>query len=132
MLNWLASSLLTRAAHAQGTAVALEDAAAFEVLFSNLEDAGLVKERLGLFERVRLPRGAMTQIVSNAGHGRHAVPEVAKEVRRFYQGPLPPPDAQAYSKPFRDLFFGYDVFEEARKALEGDARGCSQFSGAVL
>jgi salicylate hydroxylase len=109
--------ILTDAAHAQGTAVALEDSAAFEILFRDLEDPALVEERLRVFEKVRLPRGALTQILSNAGMGRHAVPEVEEEIRKFYQGPLPPPDALPYSAPFRDLFFTYNIFEEARKAL---------------
>jgi salicylate hydroxylase len=108
---------LTDTAHAQGTAVALEDSAAFEILFSDLANPNLVEERLCLFEKVRLPRGALTQILSNAGPGRHALPDVKEEIRKFYKGPLPPPDALPMSAPFRDLFFGYDVFEETRKAL---------------
>ena len=77
-----------------------------------------MEERLQIFEKLRLARGAFIQIVSNAGPGRHAMPEVEKEIRRFYDGPLPPPGAMPYSKPFRDLFFGYNVFEEAKRGLK--------------
>ena len=97
--------------------MALEDAAAFEALFSDREDSDLVEERLPVFEKFRLARGPLTQIVSNAGPGRHALPEIEEEIQKFYQGPLPPPDALPYSKPFRDLFFSYDVFKETRRAL---------------
>lgn len=112
------SLILTAAAHAQGTAVALEVSAAFEILFSDRKDPHLFEERLGLFEKVRLPRGALTQTAFNAGPRRHAVSEVEAEVRKFYQGRLPLSDALPFSAPFRDLFVGYDGFEEARKALD--------------
>ena len=103
--------------HAQGGCMALEDAAALEVLMADMNTChDSVERRLQLFQEVRLPRCATTQIVSNAMFYSHRLDQ-QDLVRKYYQGPLPPLDAQGFSKPFHDFFYAYDVFEECDLAM---------------
>lgn len=93
----------------------LEDAAALEVLMANLTSADDIPKRLRLFQQVRLPRDATTQLLSNMRFYSSTDLEVA--VREFYKGPLPPADAEAWSQPLRDFFYPYDVYKESEKAM---------------
>ena len=102
--------------HAQGGCLSIEDAAALGILMSDLGQGGSVEGRLELFQAVRLPRCATTQLLSNAmfyynGMDREAL------VREYYQGPLPPPNSIPWCEELRDFFYGYDVFDEVQKAL---------------
>ncbi|KAI1824899.1 FAD/NAD(P)-binding domain-containing protein [Xylaria intraflava] len=135
--------------HAAGGAVAIESAGVLEVLFQdsaeNLAsgadgcDGGLdtgnsperreqgidrrahfIKRRLQLFDKLRIPRCNLTMLVSNAGPEGLCVPGVEEEIRRFYQGPLPPKDALPWSDEFREVLFRYNAFHEARQALKGE------------
>ncbi len=56
-------------------------------------------------------------LVSNAGPEGLQVPGVEEEVRKFYSGPLPPLDAQSYSKPFREVLFHHNEYHAAEQAL---------------
>lgn len=103
--------------HAQGGTISLEDAAALEVLLSNV-DKDEVEERLAMFSRLRVPRCATTHLLSN---GLLEKPEVVEEqIRTFYTGPLPPRGALPTSKPTRDFWWGYNIFDEAKKMLRGE------------
>lgn len=46
-------------------------------------------------------------------------------MRKFYSGPLVdwPLGCTAWSSPIREFFYGYNIFEEARKALRAEAEG---------
>ncbi|KAI8634703.1 FAD/NAD(P)-binding domain-containing protein [Xylariaceae sp. FL1651] len=109
--------------HAAGGAIAIESAGVLEVLFRNLgtqlssstngydEELGreeekielqgkgagdmecLIRERLQLFDKLRIPRCNLTMIVSNAGPEGLRIPGVEEEIRKFYLGPLPSKDA---------------------------------------
>lgn len=109
--------------HAAGCAVAIESASVLEVLFKGLEDysdegrASIIKERLQLFDKLRIPRCNLTMIASNAGPEGLKIPGVQQEIRRFYRGPLPPEDALPWSDEFREVLFHHDAFEVARQAM---------------
>lgn len=111
--------------HAQGACSALEDAGALEILFAasnfTYSPANLEK-RLNLYQQLRLPRSATTQILSST-NPRFTMEGLAKktdEIRKFYQGELVdwPMGVTSWSEPIRDFFYGYDVFKEAEKAME--------------
>ncbi|KAI3337002.1 FAD/NAD(P)-binding domain-containing protein [Xylariaceae sp. AK1471] len=80
----------------------------------------LIRERLQLFDKLRIPRCNLTLLVSNAGPDGLRVPGVEEEIRRFYQGPLPPNDALPWSQEFREVLFHYDAFEAAEQALNDE------------
>lgn len=104
--------------YAQGGAMALEDAASLEVLLAGMKAGESLGNRLRIFEQLRLPRCATTQVLSN---GIFISGNTTKEdiARKYYTGPLfEPLDAPGYSRPVRDFWYGYDVFSEAKKAFE--------------
>jgi salicylate hydroxylase len=117
--------------HAQGGSQALEDAAALEILFSTSTSSlsspythtpANLTSRLKLYKLLRLPRSATTQILSST-HPDYTLSNVNKktaEIRRFYQGELPdwPLGVDRFSKPLKDFFWSYDVFEQAGRAVK--------------
>lgn len=103
----------TRPRTCSGTGVS----AAVEILFSNLKDPHLCEERLGLFEKVRLPKVTLTKIAFNAEPGPHTLSEVEAEVGNSIRGRSLCPMRYHFRQPFHDFSVGYDVFEEVRKAL---------------
>lgn len=105
--------------HAAGGAVGIESAAALEVLFKGVDgkDEKILKERLRLFDLLRIPRCNLTMLASNAGPQWLAVPGVEDEVRRFYSGPLPPAGALPWGQQFREVLFNHDAYRAAEEAL---------------
>ncbi|KAF2270187.1 FAD/NAD(P)-binding domain-containing protein [Lojkania enalia] len=123
--------------HAQGGCSAIEDAAALEVLFSTHSanspsspspspkpfhhTSESLRSRLELYQHLRLPRSATTQILSSTNP--HLTMEGLKqknaEIRKFYAGDLPPwPNGCGpWSQPIREFFYDYDIHQEAEKAL---------------
>ncbi|KEF57291.1 uncharacterized protein A1O9_05208 [Exophiala aquamarina CBS 119918] len=102
--------------HGQGAAMAFEDAKALEILFQNITSAADVQTRAHLFDKIRVPRVAATQTMSNKMMGP---PEkMIAEVRRYYDGPIPGPKAKTFSQEYNDFFFLYDVEGEAKLSLE--------------
>jgi salicylate hydroxylase len=117
--------------HAAGGAVTIESAAALEVLFDKVSDERVIANRLKLFDKLRVGRCNMAMILSNSGFAGVKIPGVLEEVRRYYDGPLPPEGAMPWSTESREVFFNYDAFEEARKVLveekdEGDQEALSR------
>jgi len=102
--------------HAQGGSMAIEDAAALEVLLADLKPDGDFRKRLELWEQLRLPRCATTQILSNAMFYESGLKKT-ELVRRYYQGPLFNLAAESWSEPIREFFYAYDIAAEAEKAL---------------
>ncbi len=99
--------------HGQGASMALEDAAALEVLFMPQQND--VPHQLDLFDKLRRPRVGAVQTMSNRMMGP---PEkMAAEVRRYYDGPIPGPTAKTFSDEYNDFFFLYDIAQEARKLV---------------
>jgi salicylate hydroxylase len=106
--------------HAAGGAVTIESAACLGILFDKIStptDTGLIEGRLKLFDKLRLGRCNMTMILSNAGFAGIGAPSVEEEVRRYYDGPLPPSGSTPWSAEIREIFFNYNALEEARKVL---------------
>ncbi|KAF2107134.1 hypothetical protein BDV96DRAFT_305823 [Lophiotrema nucula] len=115
--------------HAQGGCSSLEDAAALEVLFSpnyskpfSYSEANLEK-RLHLFQHLRLPRSATTQILSslNPQLTMEGLKSKNAEIRKFYKGELPnwPFGTGPWGPVLREFFYDYDVFKETEGALNG-------------
>ena len=81
--------------HAQGGVSALEDAGALEVLFDSQRFANTpedMEKRLHLYQTLRLPRSATTQILSstNPRMTMEGLATKTAEIRKFYSGDLPP------------------------------------------
>ncbi|KAI0603125.1 hypothetical protein F4775DRAFT_598263 [Biscogniauxia sp. FL1348] len=111
--------------HAAAGGLAIESAAALEVLLRGVQgggDAQVVSERLRLFDALRVPRCNLTLLASNAGAEWLRVPGVEDEIRRYYAGPLPPEDAMPWSDEFREVLFHHDVFAAAEEALRKGSR----------
>ncbi|KAI0455673.1 FAD/NAD(P)-binding domain-containing protein [Xylaria acuta] len=120
--------------HAAGCAMAIESAGVLEVLFKGLEghlnssanwDSNrrelVIRERLELFDKLRIPRCNLAMLLSNAGPEGLRLPGVEQEIRRFYQGPLPSKEKVPWSAEFREVLFNYNAFEEAPQALKDEA-----------
>ena len=107
--------------HAAGGAVAIETAASLEVLLRGVDgrDMATLGERLILFDKLRIPRCNLTMLASNAGPAWLAVPGVEEDVRKFYQGPLPPAGSLPWGHEFREVLFNHDAFRAAEDALAG-------------
>jgi len=105
--------------HAAGAGIAIESAASLEMLLRGVDgrDTLAMAKRLELFDRLRVPRCNLTMLVSNAVPGTLGQPGVIDEIRRFYAGPLPPPDAIPYSKAWREVLFHHDESQAAEKLL---------------
>lgn len=93
--------------------MAIEDAAALEVLLSDLAPGDTVEDRLKLWNQLRLPRCSATQFLSNRWY--KDVEERDAGMKKWYQGPLPGKDASTWSDPWNDMFHAYNIFDEAEK-----------------
>ncbi|KAI0200712.1 FAD/NAD(P)-binding domain-containing protein [Astrocystis sublimbata] len=116
--------------HAAGAAMSIESAGVLEVLFENVQGNGnsfanwtsrhrqqIIKERLALFDKLRIPRCNLAMILSNAGPEGLRRPGVEEDIRKFYHGPLPSRNALPWSAEFRGLLFNYNVFIAGTQAL---------------
>lgn len=111
--------------YAQGGASAIEDAAALGILLSNITPTTSLTTRLHLFQQMRIPRSATTQLLSstNSYISMEGLAEKIAEIRKFYAGPLPPgPECPPFSEPIREFFYGYDAIEEAEKTLKWEGK----------
>ncbi|KAF1964196.1 FAD/NAD(P)-binding domain-containing protein [Bimuria novae-zelandiae CBS 107.79] len=111
--------------HAQGGCSALEDATALEILFvadTIASDSSSLASRLDLYQQLRLPRSATTQILSstNPQLTMDKVAEKTEEIRRFYGGHLVdwPKGSGPWSREIREFWYGYDVVGEAEEAMK--------------
>jgi salicylate hydroxylase len=59
----------------------------------------------------------MAMILSNAGFAGIGAPGVEEELRKYYDGPVPPAGSIPWSAEGREVFFGYDAINEAKKLL---------------
>jgi salicylate hydroxylase len=115
--------------HAQGVSSSLEDAAALEQFLADVPATGDVSsapsekllQRLAQFEAFRLPRVSATQILTDpVVPGPQAAANYAKqeaEIRKYYNGPLPPTGSMPHSPPICQFFFGYDIIKEAQSFI---------------
>ena len=56
-------------------------------------------------------------LMSNAGPGGLNVPGVEEEIRKYYQGRLPPKEAGLWTEKSREVFLDCDAVAEARGAM---------------
>jgi len=102
--------------HGQGAAMAIEDAAALEVIFSPKARKDEVQKRLDVYQKARLHRSMITQVLSNKGLGsRKSLEEALLNVDPC--AVIPADRVPHLSEQYRDYFFSYDAHAEARKAL---------------
>lgn len=87
---------------------------ALEVLFANVSKLEDVHRALDMYNKLRIPRVSAVQTMSNkmkAGMEK----AMLDEVKTYYDGPIPGPEAGTLSAPYNDFFFKYDVAKEAEK-----------------
>ncbi|KAI1067015.1 hypothetical protein LB506_003906 [Fusarium annulatum] len=101
--------------HAQGAVLAIEEAAALEALFKDMQDSEQIAERLGLYNDILKRRIHVTQLLSDAQPGISSV--LRQRAEDIWGEGIFPPDAMNFTRPIRDFFYSYDVMEEAGKVL---------------
>ena len=101
---------------AQGASLAIEEAAALELLFTGVKSPEQVNARLALYQKTLKKRLHVVQLLSDSfPTKRDSFRERAEEL----WGPgLPPVEAAGFSPPFQKFFYGYDVRAEVKKAME--------------
>jgi len=105
--------------HAAGLTVAIESAAALEPIMSGVKpgDHSGIRQRLEIWDKLRVGRCNFVMIMSNAGPGGLNVPGTEEEIRKFYHGSLPPKEAGIWTEKSREVFFGCDAVKEAKEAM---------------
>ncbi|KLO81439.1 Uncharacterized protein LW93_8149 [Fusarium fujikuroi] len=104
-----------RPTHAQGAVLAIEEAAALEALFKDMQDSEQVVERLGVYNDILKRRIHVTQLLSDAQPGISSV--LRQRAEDIWGEGIFPPDVMNFTRPIRDFFYSYDVMEEAEKVL---------------
>ncbi|RGP78781.1 hypothetical protein FLONG3_2979 [Fusarium longipes] len=101
--------------HAQGAVLAIEEAAALEVLFTGIDNSKDVTRMLTMYNDILKRRIHATQLLSDAQPGLEDVlRQRAEDV--WGQGVFPA-SAMNFTKPVRDFFYGWDVMSEARDII---------------
>lgn len=96
--------------------MALEDAIALETLFADVSTDD-VPQILEMYNKLRIPRLSAVQTMSNKlKPGMEQ--QMLDEVKKYYGGHIPGPEAPTFSTPYNDFFFSYDVAEEAKNLKE--------------
>ncbi|KAJ5104580.1 hypothetical protein NUU61_001927 [Penicillium alfredii] len=126
-------ALMGDAAHAilpylaQGAALAVEDAATLSVLFGSMKDKSQIPDILTVFETIRKPRAVEMNCRVGMARDIWSMPDGAlqrerdRQLREYepydgYPNVLADPALTEWA-------FGYDAFEEARKAWDKFQRG---------
>ncbi|KAF7189751.1 3-hydroxybenzoate 6-hydroxylase 1 [Pseudocercospora fuligena] len=110
--------------HAQGACVSIEDAATLETFLSQVQSSD-IPSLCQLYSDFRIPRDNTTQLYSNVMFYKNdGDPEAGKkyeaEIRKYY----PAPDElmtfvqTPWEGPHQRFWYGYHVYEEAKKAME--------------
>ena len=97
----------------QGVNISIEDAAALQVLLSNIPSASSLPHRLKAFENIRRPRTAVIQILSTVEAGNEIA--VRERLAPFLKGIGKAPilnkkDSNAFA-------LSYDVWADSEEAL---------------
>ncbi|KAF3070005.1 3-hydroxybenzoate 6-hydroxylase 1 [Trichoderma lentiforme] len=96
---------------AQGAAAAIEDAAALGVLFSDLESASEVHDRLEAFNKLRVRRVGGTQVLSSL-HEWDPL-KLPQEYTKYFDGKVP------YThREIDNWFYDYNLITEALEVLQ--------------
>ncbi|KAI0145397.1 hypothetical protein GGR57DRAFT_494578 [Xylariaceae sp. FL1272] len=102
--------------HAQGAVMAIEEAAALELLFNDVSDTSQVSSRLELFSRLLKPHIHVTQHLSDSIAGTRA--EYRLKAEELYGEELFLYTAMNFTAPVQDFFYSYDVREEITKGMK--------------
>ncbi|KAF5536662.1 3-hydroxybenzoate 6-hydroxylase [Fusarium mexicanum] len=111
---------LIQPTHAQGAVLAIEEAAALEALFKDVQRPEKVTERLGLYNDILKRRIHVTQLLSDAQPGISSI--LRQRAEDIWGEGIFPPEAMNFTKPIRDFFYAWDVMEEAEKVLASTYR----------
>ncbi|KAH7250359.1 uncharacterized protein BKA55DRAFT_569268 [Fusarium redolens] len=101
--------------HAQGAVLAIEEAAALQVLFKDVQNPEQVPERLGLHNDILKRCIHVTQLLSDAQPGISSV--LRKRAEDIWGEEIFPPEAMNFTKPIRGFFYAWDVMNEAESVL---------------
>ena len=100
----------------QGGAQAIEDAGALSEIFTQLPanpTADEIRDRLAVFEKVRIKRASVIQVTSNVGQDQ------AWKIRESAQQYMPDGvDVPTTPSEFMEHNFRYDVLKDSRQQLE--------------
>lgn len=100
---------------AQGANLAIEEAAALELLFKGVETPELVDSRLALYEKILKKHVHIVQLLSDSFPTKRDTFRIQAE--ELWGPGLPPVEAAGFSPPFQRFFYGYDVRAEVKKAM---------------
>jgi salicylate hydroxylase len=100
--------------HAQGAVLVMEESAALGVLLHGANTSTL-KPRLEAYNDLMSPHCAAIQILSNNPTGMDD--ETLKKLREVYVSRVPE-QGMPFSKPYRDFFYSWNIFDEAKAKLE--------------
>lgn len=101
--------------HAQAGVLALEEAAALEILFEGVSDLKTLQKHLKAYSEHMRPLCARAQILSS--YPVHQNAEAMQKLRNVYQGPIPEVDL-AFDRSYKDLFYSHNILDEMRELRE--------------
>ncbi|KAA6408396.1 MAG: Salicylate hydroxylase [Lasallia pustulata] len=116
----------------QGASIAIESTGCLEVLCNGVgkED---VQSRLKLFDELRRRRCPPAQLFSNMPLGPNSYSWLLENIKPSWDPakPLPSPGSRPLSKPYRDVFYGYNAREESEIALAEHQKQNSHLNGTT-
>ncbi|RDI85507.1 Eukaryotic translation initiation factor 3 subunit H [Venturia inaequalis] len=101
--------------HAQAGVLALEEAAALEMLFEGVSDLKTIQKHLKAYSDHMRPLCARAQILSS--YPVHENAEAMQKLRNVYQGPIPDVDL-SFDRSYKDLFYSHNILDEMRELRE--------------
>ncbi|ORY69705.1 uncharacterized protein BCR38DRAFT_480877 [Pseudomassariella vexata] len=102
--------------HAQGAVMAIEEAAALELLFKGVTDPNLVASRLELYGKVLKKHIHVNQYLGDTVPGFHD--HYRQKAEEVWGDGLFPYTAYNFTAPVRQFFYSYDVRHEITKGME--------------
>ncbi|TID21734.1 Eukaryotic translation initiation factor 3 subunit H [Venturia nashicola] len=101
--------------HAQAGVLALEEAAALELLFEGVSDLQTIQTHLKAYSDHMRPLCARAQILSS--YPVHENAEAMQKLRHVYQGPIPEVDL-SFDRSYKDLFYSHNILDDMRELRE--------------
>ena len=99
----------------QGATLAIEEAAALELLLTSVETVEPVSSRLALYEKTLKKHLHIVQLLSDSFPTKRDTFRIQAE--ELWGPGLPPVEAAGFSPPYQKFFYGYDVRAEVKKAM---------------
>jgi hypothetical protein len=101
--------------HAQAGVLALEEAAALEMLFEGVSELKAIQTHLKAYSEHMRPLCARAQILSS--YPVHQNAEAMQKLRNVYKGPIPEVDL-SFDRSYKDLFYSHNILNEMRELRE--------------